>query len=483
VNAFQEDTIVAAATAVAPAGLGVVRLSGRDAIAVGARLFRGADLGASESHRAHHGFVIDAGGARIDEVLALVLRAPRSYTGEDTIELSCHGSPLVVEAIVAAALAAGARLAQPGEFTRRAFLNGKLDLCQAEAVADLIAAESDAGRRAALLQLGGSLSARLHAVRAAVIAVLAEVEASIDFVEEGTEFFDRSTAAVAVRGAADAVDALLATAGDGMLLRSGIRVSLAGAPNVGKSSLFNRLLRTPRSIVTEHPGTTRDVVSETLRVGVLTLALEDTAGLRGATADPVERIGIERSRRSHAEADIVLHVLDASRPVHADERVALSALDPAAAVVVLNKVDVLPAPAREQALADAAGARAALGRVCAGAAVAPPALADGLACVGTSAATGAGIDTLQAALAQLGTLRRLSVQNDALVTINLRHRDALERGRAALAEFERDAADGEPPEILAADLRAALVALGEVSGENVTEEILDAVFARFCIGK
>jgi tRNA modification GTPase len=480
VSALHPDTIVAPATAVAPAGLAVVRLSGPDAVALGARLFRGADLLASASHRAHHGWAVDAGGARIDEVLALVLRAPASYTGEDTVEISCHGSPLVVEAIIAAALAAGARSATAGEFTRRAFLNGRLDLCQAEAVADLIAAESQAARRSALEQLRGSLSARLHGVRDAVLSVLADVEASIDFVEEDIEFFDRGAATSAVRGAASDIERLLATAGDGRLLRSGVRASLAGAPNVGKSSLFNRLLGSPRSIVTEHPGTTRDVVRETLRVGPLVLALEDTAGLRPATADPVEQIGIERSRDSHARADVVLQVVDASRRLHPDERAALALLDPGAAIVVLNKVDVLAPQRRDAALRDADGARAQLANA---GDDAESVLAPGLACVATSATTGAGLQALLDAVAQLSRLRRLTLQNDALVTINMRHRDALERGRDALADFERDAAAGEPPEILAADLRAALVAVGEVSGENVAEEILDAVFARFCIGK
>ena len=475
------DTIVAPATAVVPAGLGVVRISGAQAIAIAARLFRGSDLRVSATHRAHHGWIEDATtGERIDEVLALVLRAPGSYTGEDTVEISCHGSPLVVRAVVAAALAAGARMASAGEFTRRAFLNGRLDLCQAEAVADLIAAESDAARRAALEQLRGRLSARLQDVRARVLSVLADVEASIDFVEEDIEFFDRAAAGGAIAAAAAGIEALLATAGDGVLLRSGVRVSLAGAPNVGKSSLFNRLLGTARSIVTEHPGTTRDVVRETLQLGSLVVALEDTAGLRAASDDPVEALGMERSRRSHAEADVVVHVLDATRALQADERTALARLDPAAAVVVVNKVDALPAAQRDAALCGAQGARA---LVFEWAAADAGALPDALACVATSAATGAGLDALTAALSQLQRLRRLSLQNDALVTIDMRHRDALERGRDALADFSADAGAGEPPEILAADLRAAVIALGEVAGEDVSEEVLDAVFARFCIGK
>jgi tRNA modification GTPase len=456
------DTIVAAATAAGAAGLAVVRVAGPEALAIGGRLFEGACLADSASHRAHHGWVRDAGGERIDEVLALVLRAPHGYTGEDTVEFSCHGGTQIVDEVVGAALAAGCRLAEPGEFTRRAFLNGKLDLCQAEAVADLIAAQSRAGRRAALLQLRGALSERLGAVRGDLLELLADVEASIDFVEEGHEFFDRRVAGERAAGAAQRVAALLATAADGVLLRTGVRASFAGAPNVGKSSVFNRLLEMPRSIVTEHPGTTRDVVRELLHVGGLALALEDTAGLRDAATDPVEQLGIERSRRSHAEADIVLFVLDASRAAQPQELAAIERLDPEAALVVLNKIDLV------EGGANAAAARREF---------------PGLRVVAVSAASGAGIDSLLEALAELGKLRRLGLQNDALVTIAPRHREALLRAGEGLETLRADLASGEPPEILAASLRAAVLALGEVSGENVTEEVLDSIFARFCIGK
>ena len=470
-RAFIDDTIVAPATASGAAGLAVVRVSGPAALAVGATLFRGADLRASESHRAHHGWVVDERGERLDEVLALVLRAPGSYTGEDTVEISCHGSPQVVDEIVAAALAAGARLAGPGEFTRRAFQNGKLDLCQAEAVADLIAAQSRAARRAALLQLQGRLGDRLRDVRAALLQLLGDIEASIDFVEEGLEFFARDAARARGTGAAARLEALLDTAGDGMLLRAGVRVSLAGAPNVGKSSLFNRILHSPRSIVTEHPGTTRDVVRETVRLGGLAFVLEDTAGLREVPMDPIEALGIERSRQSHAEADVVLYVLDASRPLLADERRALGRLDRERALLVLNKIDLVP---------DGRDPGAARGFASDVAGVPADELPE---CVAASAETGAGIDALLDALLGLGRVRRLCCGNEALVAINQRHREALLCARAALLGFDADLQAGEPAEILAADLRAAVTALGEVSGEQVSEEILDHIFARFCIGK
>lgn len=479
---FSQDTIVAPATAAGAAGLAVVRLSGPAALEVGGRLFHGrADLQASESHRAHYGWVVDAAGHRLDEVLALVLRAPRSYTGEDTVEFSCHGSMQVVEEVVAAALSAGARLATPGEFTRRAFLNGRIDLCQAEAVADLVAAQSQAARRSALLQLSGRLGARVQTVRATLVDLLADLEAGIDFVEEEIDFVDRGAAQAQAAEAAAAVEALLATARDGEMLRSGVRASLAGAPNVGKSSLFNRLLESDRAIVTEHPGTTRDVVREVLHVSGLVVVLEDTAGLRPTSSDPVERLGIERSRRSHAEADVIVHVLDASRPLQPEEGAALGALDPGAALVVVNKIDLLEEAQRLALEREPGAASAWIAAARRGVPASAP--APGLRCLGVSAATGAGIPAIGAALAELGALRRLGLQNDAVLAIGLRHREVLGRAHAALAAFAADAAAGEPAELLAVSLRDAISTLGEVAGENVTEEILERIFARFCIGK
>ncbi|UCE02340.1 MAG: tRNA uridine-5-carboxymethylaminomethyl(34) synthesis GTPase MnmE [Candidatus Latescibacterota bacterium] len=465
-----KDTIVALATPAGSGGLAIVRVSGTEALSIASRLFRGARLTASESHRAHHGWILDADGRDVDEVLALVLRAPRSYTGEDTVEISCHGSPHVVDEIVAATVQAGARLAEPGEFTRRAFLNGKLDLCQAEAVADLIAAHTRASHRAALEQLRGRLSDRLRDVRDALVALLADVEASIDFVEEGIEFFGRDVARRRGMEASEHIDALLATADEGVLLRSGIRVSLAGAPNVGKSSLFNRIVQSPRSIVTEHAGTTRDVVGETLRLGGILMALEDTAGLRDVGGDPIEEIGIERSRQSHRDADLVIHVIDAT------SFGASAGVGGNGRVVALNKVDLLVDEMRERVMESEDAARTFLA---AGGIEVP----DAAAVCAVSAATGAGVDALLDALVRAVQTSRLTLQQDALVAINQRHREALVRAQSALDQFACDVEHEEPPEILAADLRGAVVTLGEISGEAVTEEILDSIFSRFCIGK
>ncbi len=467
-----EDTIVALATAAGSAGLAVVRLAGTEALRIGNSLFDGADLTQSTSHRAYHGWVKNQQQERVDEVLALVLRAPHGYTGEDTVEFSCHGSPQVVDELIEAAMAAGARLAQPGEFTRRAFLNHKMDLTQAEAVADLIAAQSRASRRSALEQLQGSLTKRLQPIRKQLVQTLADIEASIDFVEEGIEFFGRPEALRRHAEAAQQVEALLATAPDGRLLRSGVRVSLAGAPNVGKSRLFNRILDSPRSIVTEHAGTTRDVVRETVRLSGVVLDLEDTAGLRGDTCDPVEMIGMERSRQSHANADVLLFVLDAGRMPSEAERAYLRQRNRDQCLVVLNKADLLEGEAQQSQAHDLFH-RWGLSQE----------EVEVTEVSVVSAATGEGIDRLLDALLQKTRALHLSLQNDALVTINQRHQEALLLAKDALQHFEKDIVADEPPEILAADLRGAILPLGEITGEAIPEEILDSIFSRFCVGK
>jgi len=467
-----ENTIVALATAAGTAGLAVVRITGTEALRIASNLFDGTDLTQSPSYQAHHGWVKNEQRERVDEVLALVLRAPHGYTGEDTVEFSCHGSPQVVDELIEAAIVAGARLAQPGEFTRRAFLNHKLDLTQAEAVADLIASQSRAARRAALEQLRGSLTERLQPIRRELLETLADIEASIDFVEEGIEFFGRPEALRRHAEAARQVEALLATAPDGRLLRSGVRVSFAGAPNVGKSHLFNRILESPRSIVTEHAGTTRDIVRETVRLSGVVLDLEDTAGLRGDASDPVEAIGIERSRQSHADADVLLFVMDAVRPPTEAERTYLRQRDRRRCLVVINKADLLDG---EQSDSGALGLINSWGL--AGGEVASSEVAV------VSAATGAGMDHFLDALLQKTRALRLSLQNDALVTINQRHQEALLLAKEALQRFAKDIAADEPPEILAADLRGAILPLGEITGEEIPEEILDSIFSRFCVGK
>ena len=456
-----DDTIAAISTPPGLGAIGIVRISGPQAPAIAARLFRAADgqsVEAMASHRLVLGRVHDD-GRPLDEVLLAVMRAPRSYTRQDVVELHCHGGAAAVRAVLELALAAGARLAGPGEFTRRALLAGRIDLTQAEAVLDLIQARTRAGLRAAQARLAGRLGHRAAAVRRTVTAAAAELEAAIDFPDEQLEGLvaaARRRAAVARRQLAG----LLAGADAGRLYRQGLAVAIAGRPNVGKSSLFNRLLREARAIVSDEPGTTRDVVAETIAIHGVPLRLSDSAGLRQANGE-AERQGVERAERAMAEADLVLLVLDASQPLAAGDRAALASLRAAGAewLAVANKADL---PAR----LDPAVAGELLGE--------QP--------LAVSAKTGAGIEALEAALAERLLGPGLVPPEDALVA-SAREADCLRRCDAALERFAAAVDAGTPPEAAALDLRDAAAAIGELLGDIAHDELLDHIFSRFCIGK
>jgi tRNA modification GTPase len=452
------DTIAAIATAVA-AGQGsvaIVRLSGPAAEAIGHKLFRAPGCQPWESHRVLYGHVVDpTTGERVDEALLLLMRAPRSFTREDVVEFQCHGGLIAVRRVLALVLAAGARRAGPGEFSQRAFLNGRLDLTRAEAIGELIAARGQRAAALALAGLDGGLQRRITDLRGRLLDQLAELEARVDF-EEDLPPLDAAGVVRELEAVGAALAALVAEAQQGQLLREGLRVAIVGRPNVGKSSLLNLLSRRDRAIVTDQPGTTRDLLESELVLDGVPLTLLDTAGIR-ATDDPVERLGIARSREALAAADAVLLLFDLQAGwSEADEQ--LRQLVPAGAVllVVGNK-------------ADAAGL--------------PTGPAEGLpppAELGLSALAGDGREALVAEL-----LRRCGVApaEGLQVALNHRQRDLAARAAAALERSLEAAASGLPWDFWTIDLRAAIAALGEITGEEVSEAVLDRVFARFCIGK
>ena len=460
-----DDTIAAIATAPGAGGLAVLRVSGPGALAIAATVFRGAALGEVPSHTLHHGWIAappvrGAGGPeRIDEVVAAVFRAPRSYTREDVVEISCHGGRLSAELILAALLAAGARLAAPGEFTLRAFLRGRVDLAQAEAVADVIAAETEAAHALAVSQLSGELSRRLDALADRVLDVLGEIEARVDFAEDVGGVEVPAHAVAAAGEVADSLAALLAGSAWGRAVREGVRVPIVGRPNAGKSSLFNALLGEERAIVTPVPGTTRDRVSEAIEIAGVRITLSDTAGLR-ESVEPVEAIGIERARETLAGSVAALWVVDGSAPLDRDDRAVAAALAGKRVVIALNKSDLPPAFAANQPSSwlGAAGF---------------------IHTVPVSAFRGEGLDDLRAALAMV-----LDLDGHVATAIgNRRHVEALERARAALERAAATAREGSPGEIVAIELRDAIAAIGEVTGRAVDAELLDRIFSRFCIGK
>jgi len=451
---FFDETIAAVATPFGQGAISVLRLSGPGARAVFARCWRGASL--EPPRRAVLGRIVrpagdgaDDGAAVVDEGLATWFCGPASYTGEDVIEFSGHGGVLVTRRVLDALLASGARLAEPGEFTQRAFLHGKLDLTQAEAVMDLISAQTDLALKAAHEQLAGRLGERMHVLRGEVLGLLAHVEAYIDFPDEDIDPDTGAALLARIDATRAAVDALLATADQGRVLREGVRTALIGAPNVGKSSLLNRLLGFERAIVSEIAGTTRDTLEEVINLRGLPLRLIDTAGLR-ESADVLERAGIERSRAALAQAGLVLEVADGSQPKEQFQPVAVAATP---RLLVLNKADLGEHPSWA-----------------------------GTGAVRVSCETGAGFDALADAIESLVTNGAVAWSAD-LVAINARHQACLQEARTGLAAARHLLATGQPPELVAEELRTGLHAIGEVVGQAGVEELLGVIFSRFCIGK
>jgi tRNA modification GTPase len=391
------------------------------------------------------------GGDVRDRAVVIFFQAPQSYTGEDVVEISAHGSPVVLNAIVRAAVEAGARLAEPGEFTLRAFLHNKIDLVQAEAVGDLIDAVTPLQARAAFDQLEGTLTSAIAEIEHGLFDVMAKLEASLDFPDEGYHFVEPNEAGKAIRAIVARIDALLAQAARGRLIREGAQVAIVGAPNVGKSSLFNALLNTNRAIVTAIPGTTRDVLTERADIGGLSLSLIDTAGVR-ETADVVEREGVSRSRGTLRVADLAIVVLDRSRPLTDDDREILRATEHQPRVVVANKSDLAAALTFE-----------------------------GVDAVELSAATGAGIDRLIETIAN--TLTAAEPLRDQPQITNTRHSLLLERAKASL-DRAAAALDGQvSEEFPLLDLQEAAQSLQEITGKKTSDDLLHHIFARFCIGK
>lgn len=461
-HALPPDTICAIATAPGEAAIGVIRLSGPSAIAAADRVLRlrsKQPLKALGDRRVALGHAVDQShNGIIDEVLVTVMRGPGSYTREDMVELSCHGGPHVLKRIVSLLLGSDVRLAQPGEFTRRAFLNGRIDLTQAEAVMDLIRAQSDAGARAAVAQLRGGLSAEIKTLQERLIGLLVETEASIDFSEEGLEFLPRDALSASVEDALREIRRLLATADRGRIVREGASVVIAGRPNVGKSSLLNVLLRENRAIVTPVPGTTRDTIEEGADLGGIVVRLSDTAGLR-QTSDPVEVEGIRRTKDAVEGADLILAVFDSSEPMTDDDRALLTELKSRPIIAVVNKADL---PQRLEMAAIGGGL-------------------DGAIVLPVSTKTRQGLDELAIEIvSRLGG--DVTTKKGAVVT-KLRHVEALTRAEASLVRLQETLAERGPHECIALDLRGAVDALGEILGTVTTDDVLKEVFSRFCIGK
>ncbi len=448
---MRNDTIAAIATPPGEGAIGIVRISGPESAAIGALLF---DRRLVE-RRSVFGHFIDPGtGKRIDEGIAVLMRGPRSYTGEDTLELSGHGGVRSIRRLFEAALTAGARAAHAGEFTLRAFLNGRLDLTQAEAVLSLVQARTDAGLDLALEAVEGGLARRIRAARLQALECLAYLGARADFPDEDVPLRDLTGELAAL---AHQLDALVSGAEYGLLQREGVRIAIVGRPNAGKSSLLNRLLGVPRAIVTEVAGTTRDTIEESVDLLGLPVVLTDTAGIRD-TDDPVERAGMERTHAAAGRSDVVLAVIDASHPLGQEDDALLCTYADRRLAVALNKSDL-------------------------GALVSPdsPAL-HGAPAASVSALTGHGFETLTCLLHEVATAGARPPK-DGLALSTVRQRDVARRAAEHIHTAAGGYAAGTAEDLLAVDLGAAVRALGELTGEDATEDLLDTIFSRFCIGK
>lgn len=453
------DTIAAITTPMVQSAIGIIRVSGLDAVRVMSAVFSCAgekSLDLAGSHRLVYGTVHEPDGRALDHCLCSVMRAPHSYTGEDVAELFCHGSPVVLARVLTLLLVAGARMAQPGEFTRRAFLNGRLDLAQAEAVIDLISAQTDEAARSAAGQLDGRISRQISESYRVLAGAAAHFQAAVDYPEEDIDEFRLSELRKTLRFHADKLHALCDTFARGSVLRDGVPCAIIGKPNVGKSSLLNALLGFERAIVTQHPGTTRDTLEECVKLGGVLLRLIDTAGIRD-THDDIEAIGIARAQKAAQKARLILLVLDASRPLDGDDLAVLPLLENRQAIVLINKCDL----ADKLALSPA-----------------DPRFPDAIR---ISAQTGQGLDALEARIRALYDTDTLPT--DGSLITNARHAALVERAARALDLAAGALDSGMTADVVLTDVEDALEALGEITGTQVSQDILERIFSRFCVGK
>lgn len=463
-TARHAETIVAIATPMGEGAIGIVRLSGPEAIAIVDSFFAGRrSLLVVPTHSLVYGQILDETGDTIDECLIGLMRAPGTFTGEDIVEINCHGGRLVIDAVLARALKAGAVPAERGEFTQRAFLNGRLDLSQAEAVIDIVRARSPRGLHVAAEQLKGALSRRVGDVRGRILHVLAHIQVMIDYPEEGVEELSEEELSAHLRTVLRDVDALIKGAEVGKVYRDGIHLAIVGRPNVGKSSLLNALLREERAIVTDIAGTTRDTIEAPALLGDVPITLTDTAGLR-ETDDPVEKIGVDRTRKAVESADLVLVVIDGSEPLTEDDVAVLDMLKSqeraVPSIVVLNKSD-LPAAFSKSDI---------------------PHFCDESGVVAVSAISGEGLDALEKRAVRAVT-GGIDLDGAPILVTRARHRAALERAKVSLAASIEAIESGMTTDVVSVDLQESLATLGEITGESVAEEVVAHIFAEFCVGK
>lgn len=457
---IMEDTIAAISTPYGKGGISIIRVSGKDAIEIADKVYKneyGKRLTKVKSHTINHGFAVNSDGKVIDEVLVSVMKAPKTYTGEDVAEINCHGGIISTEVILSALLKAGARLAFPGEFTKRAFLNGRMDLCKAESVIDIINAKTKDAHTLSVHQLKGSLSDSIGKIREKLLVLTAHLQVLIDYADEDLEPLTDDEYLDGIKDALMDVEALIKTSQRGQIIREGIKTAIAGKPNVGKSSLLNLLYGDERAIVTDIEGTTRDTITESVLLGGVMLNIADTAGIR-ETDDAIEKIGVEKSRKALEDADLVLFVLDAKRPFDENDSYVASSLEGKNTVVLINK-------AEGEILWNTDKIKEKFDKV-----------------IEFSVKTKKGIEELEKTVKDMFYAGSIEESDEAVIS-NVRHKDALFKAKEAL-ESARDAIEsGIEANMTFIDIENAISALGEITGQTVGEEIVDKIFHSFCVGK
>lgn len=458
-----EDTIAAISTPPGTGGIGIIRLSGKDVFSIVNPIFKGKknqDLSTVKSHSIHYGHIIDKDmNKAIDEVLVMVMKAPNTYTKEDIIEINCHGGIVSVRKVLEQVLRMGARLAEPGEFTKRAFLNGRIDLSQAEAVIDIIEAKTDMSLSTAMDQLEGSLSHRIGELREELIEMMAHIEAAIDYPEYDIEELGYDRVRKRIEDIRAKIHRLLDTADSGKILREGVKTAIVGKPNVGKSSLLNALLREQRAIVTNIPGTTRDVLEEYINISGIPFKLIDTAGIR-ETEDVVEQIGVSRSKDIIESADLIIMILDLSTSLTEEDKYIMDLIEDKKKLVLLNKTD-LPAKLDKEEIYNRFSQSEILE---------------------ISAKNKKDVEKLEETLKEMFMSGKINMEDSVMIT-NLRHKDALIKADDSLRDALSTIDMGMPEDCLSIDLTNAYKYLGEITGESVQDDLIKKIFSQFCLGK
>lgn len=455
-----DDTIAAVATAYGEGGIGIVRISGEKSLEILKDIFEFHGTDEIISRRMTYGKIVDKeNNQTIDEVLAVYMKGPATYTAEDVVEINCHGSMVSLRKTLALVLRKGARMAEPGEFTKRAFLNGRIDLSQAEAVIDVVKAKTDKSFDVALSQLEGGLSSRIYEIRQKLLDLLVDITVNIDYPDEDIEELTYENLEMNIKLIGDMIEKLLSTASSGRMIREGIRVAIVGKPNVGKSSLMNSLLRETRAIVTEIPGTTRDTIEETLSIRNIPVYLIDTAGIR-ETSDKVERLGIEKSKEAFNNADFIIFILDGSDEISGEDKEIIEYLKSRKALVLLNKKDLQQKINVEDIIK----------------------LLPDSQVIETSLINGEGIEEIENAIEELVYGGEIT-QKESLMVNNVRHIELLKKSRDSLHDASVMTANREALDFIEIDVRNAYDFTGEIIGESVNDDIINEVFARFCLGK